>query len=374
MIVEQAQIINFKNLQEIQIEFSPKLNLILGQNGQGKTNLLEALYISLTGSAFRQGDNETLLRYEQTYAHTKVLVMQKELDLQISFRIQEDEKQHFLNEKKISKILLRQRFPIVLFSPDSLASIKESDEQRRLLIDEVILQIETQATEIYSELKHSHKQRNRILKNFKEEKSTEKETLELLEGMDQIFLPLSAKWAALRLKTCQEVLPYLNSALHYISDEAIDLRVEYLISKTSALGKSEDEILQILRKRRTELASAELASGTSLVGTHKHEISFLWNGHDSRFFCSQGQQRAIILAFKIAQIRYHQKVHKSDPFLMLDDILSEIDEKKRLKLIQLLQEFQSQTFLTSTEADLSNYFSGGKVFEMKKGQVFGAPN
>ncbi|MBO9668387.1 MAG: DNA replication and repair protein RecF, partial [Bdellovibrio sp.] len=116
---------------------------------------------------------------------------------------------------------------------------------------------------------------------------------------------------------------------------------------------------------------AELSSGTSLVGPHKHDIVFLYGGKDSRFFCSQGQQRAIILSFKMAQIVYHRKAHGTYPVLMLDDVLSELDKAKRDALITFLHEINTQIFVTTTDFTLPESFSLDQlsVVRIKDGQI-----
>jgi DNA replication and repair protein RecF len=112
----------------------------------------------------------------------------------------------------------------------------------------------------------------------------------------------------------------------------------------------------LIEKRQKELLDAELSSGVSLVGPHKHDLRFLYGQKDSRFYCSQGQQRAIILSFKMAQIVYHRKVHGVYPLLLLDDVLSELDKNKRDALIAFLHEINTQTFITTTDFTLPESF------------------
>jgi DNA replication and repair protein RecF len=126
-----------------------------------------------------------------------------------------------------------------------------------------------------------------------------------------------------------------------------------------------------LHKRLLELRDAELASGASLVGPQKHDIFFLYGQKDSRFYCSQGQQRAIILSFKMAQIVYHRRVHGFYPALMLDDVLSELDEGKKTALINFLQEINTQIFITTTDLLLPGNFAleNSAVMTVKNGAL-----
>lgn len=125
----------------------------------------------------------------------------------------------------------------------------------------------------------------------------------------------------------------------------------------------------MIQKRSLELRTAELQSGTSLIGPHKHDIKFLYGQNDSRFYCSQGQQRAIILSFKMAQIVYHRKAHGIYPVLMLDDVLSELDKTKRDALITFLHEIKTQIFVTTTDFELPTSFTldQTQVFQVQNG-------
>jgi DNA replication and repair protein RecF len=127
----------------------------------------------------------------------------------------------------------------------------------------------------------------------------------------------------------------------------------------------------LMKKRAQELLSAELSSGISLVGPQKHDVIFLYSGNDSRFFSSQGQQRSIILAFKMAQIVYHYRVNGFYPVLLLDDVLSELDQTKQSSLVLALNEIQTQTFLTSTDIEVLKKLNidRSSVFKVQNGFV-----
>jgi DNA replication and repair protein RecF len=137
------------------------------------------------------------------------------------------------------------------------------------------------------------------------------------------------------------------------------------------MQKSLEEINEMTHKRMMGLRDAEFATGASLVGPQKHDIIFLYGQKDSRFYCSQGQQRAIILSFKMAQIVYHRRVHGFYPALMLDDVLSELDESKRTALINFLHEINTQIFITTTDLSLPQSFAleNYSVMEVKNGEV-----
>src|SRR5262249_11042220 len=134
------------------------------------------------------------------------------------------------------------------------------------------------------------------------------------------------------------------------------------------------KILDIMHQRSLDLRSKELDSGMTLVGPHRHDIRFLFAGKDSRYFCSQGQQRALILSYKMAQIMYHSRTHQVFPFLLLDDVLSELDPDRRTNLVRFLKVIPSQIFLTTTDLSFSLDFGDRSlsVFRIENGVIAGA--
>jgi len=191
--------------------------------------------------------------------------------------------------------------------------------------------------------------------------------------LNKIYLLLSTHLTTARVKTLHALQPELQHAMRSILDEnAAEISVDYVISSASAYNWSESEIFDALHKRHRELASQELTLGSSLVGPHKHDIKLLFSGNDSRFYCSQGQQRALILALKIAQIVYHHRVHQTYPVVLLDDVMSELDAKKRVNLIKFLERISAQILITSTDLTWSDHFGMDRnsVFQVLDGQVF----
>jgi DNA replication and repair protein RecF len=196
-------------------------------------------------------------------------------------------------------------------------------------------------------------------------------TLRLIESINPSFLRLGAQLTSARLEALTGILQDFNSAMQYISKTQEQISVQYTISGMNAVHYSAENVFDALQKRASDLVDAELAGGVSLVGPHKHDIVFLYGEKDSRFYCSQGQQRAIILSFKMAQIVYHRKAHDVYPILMLDDVLSELDQQKRDSLITFLHEINTQIFVTTTDFTLPKSFSLDEVAVLKisNGQI-----
>lgn len=351
MFVENISIKDFRNIESLQTSFSKNLNVFLGKNGQGKTNLLESIYLLVNGNSFRYSDNESFINYSSQLSLIQSVFHQNTLKYNLKMTIQKNSKEFFVNEKKISSSQIQKKFSIVLFSPESLSFIKESSEFRRVLVDEFLASVDTRNVDIISDFKKALKNRNRLLKDLRDIKISNQQFDPLFDSLTELYLQKAADLVAQRIDALAKIKGDLNDNMQYISQSNVEIFVDYVASNESFLGLSRTEIVEKLKKRASELRSAEVSSGSSLVGPHKHDILFLYNQKDSRFFCSQGQQRAIILSFKMAQIVYHRRVHGTYPILLLDDVLSELDSDKRFRLVEFLEKLETQIFITSTEID-----------------------
>lgn len=378
MYIKNLYASNFRNFNKISLEFSPQLNFFLGRNGQGKTNLLESLYLLIKGESFRYSNNETFINHNQNkdlseFEKTRVksIFIENDLSFELEVGIENKSKLFLLNKKKVSSSEIQKKFNCILFSPESLSFIKESSEFRRELIDEFLKSIHSKNVDIIFEYKKILRSRNKLLKENKEGRLEKDNFVPLFEAINSLFLKKASELVYARVEAIKAIKEDINDHMRYINQENVDIFVDYVASGESYLSFSINEIEQKLSHRLNSLKLAEIAYGSSLVGPHKHEIIFLYNQKDSRIFCSQGQQRAIILSFKMAQIVYHRKTHGWYPVLMLDDVLSELDFEKKMRLISFLEKINTQIFITATELDRDTKFSSStyKITNMVQGKI-----
>lgn len=372
MIFERLRLVNFRNYRDVVLSFSPRVNVFLGENGQGKTNLLEAMYMISQGDSFRYSDNSTLINTNTSESVIQALITQNDLHYKLKLGLSKSRKVLTLNDKRVNSADIRKIFASVVFSPESLSSIKEGADHRRELVDELLVTFDRKNAHLIADYRKALKTRNKILKNFLEGLQDKVVTENLLESLNPQFVRLAADLTHARITALAGLSKDFNNAMQYISgNSTVDISVEYLVSDQNAVSFAREEVENAITKRLRELHDAELSSGTSLVGPHKHDIVFLYGQKDSRFFCSQGQQRAIILSFKMAQIVYHRKAHGTYPVLMLDDVLSELDKAKRDALITFLHEINTQIFVTTTDFTLPESFSLDqlRVVRIKDGQI-----
>ena len=364
MKIRQLVTSNFRNFESLNIQFSDRLNIFVGQNGNGKTNILEAIYFLIQGDSFRYSRYDTLIQENKNEAYLRCLLENKNLDYSLKINLSPKTKTFLLNEKKVSQGNVPLP-PVILFSPESLNSIKESSDHRRQLLDQILEQTFSYGKKLIYEFKKALKTRNKILKDILQEKIDREMGIKTLESLNPIYVKLAAELTFLRLEALKNIKPEVQVSLNNIHTEhKAEFDYSYVISDQVFKDASKEKIEQILLKRLSELALAELKSGGSLIGPQKHDVIFLYNGKDSRFFCSQGQQRSIILAFKMAQIVYHHRVHGFYPVLLLDDVLSELDLAKQESLITTLNQIETQTFVTTTDTTFL------KKLHMEKSQVF----
>ena len=364
MKIRHASISNFRNFESLQIKFADRLNIFVGENGQGKTNILEAVYFIIEGESFRYSRYDTLIQENKSEAFIKCLIENRNLDYDLKINITAHHKNFLINEKKSSQIAAELP-PAILFSPESLNSIKESADHRRQLLDQILIQTYTFGKKLVNEFKRALKTRNKLLKDINSEKIDREIGIKTLESLNPIYLKLASELTFLRLEALKNIKPDVQKTLNEIHNENQAIfDYNYIISDQNFCNESAQKILEFLEKRLEDLAIAEIRSGASLIGPQKHDVVFLYNGKDSRFFCSQGQQRSIILAFKMAQIVYHHRVHGFYPVLLLDDVLSELDLSKQESLISTLNQIETQTFVTTTDTSVL------KKLRMEKSQIF----
>ena len=284
--------------------------------------------------------------------------------------MREEKKRIRVNGKALSREKLHQNFPCLLFSPESLSIIKQGPDKRRSLVDEFLL-ITGQSSEL-RDFKRCLKNRNQILQNIQrvEEKSTDSQekVLEIINGQ---FISLSAKLCRARWKALQGLEPYLNQAVDFIfGSEGKKVHFHYYQSKELLQDFSAPLLEGKISSKIKSLEDAEKRLGTSLVGPQKDDIQILFDGENSRYYCSQGQQRALILSFKIAEVLYYKSIFGETPLLLLDDVLSEMDEKRRKNLIDFLRQIKAQIILTTTSKDLlQSLREEGSSYYLKKGRL-----
>ena len=366
MKFQSLRLKNFRNYSDLEFKIPQGIVVFVGPNGQGKTNLMEAFHFLLRGESFRPvSENSLLSHVGGAVAATAAIegrLSQKTLVHDVMMTFGTGRKTVLWNGNKVSSASLARRFPVVLFSPESLSAIKNGPELRRQLVDDVVVTHSTASVKILQDFRRALKTRNRILRDCKRGVTTSDQTKQLLNSLDPLFFPLAAELTVARLTALTALQSDFQRAVGFVLDrENVDISVEYLISTRDARNWSRSDLLSAMHNRAMELRESELAAGLSLVGPQRHDIRVLFAGKDSRFFCSQGQQRALVLSFKMAQILYHYRAYQVYPILLLDDVLSELDPARRSNLVRFLKDVPAQIFLTTTDLSFAMDFGGRSI-------------
>lgn len=356
MFVKNIELLNFRNYEQEKAEFIDGTNIVYGDNGQGKTNLLEAVYVFTSGKSFRTVQDSELIKFGEDFARVFINfeAFGRDNNCEIIFKSGK-RKLIKLNGVPLTKTSqLLGSFPTVIFSPDELSIITGSPEIRRKFTD---ISISVLKPVYYNSLRNYLKivkQKNNLLKIIEKEE----ETLNIWNEQ----LAVEGERLMKYRKAFYDVLfPATSSLYKQISDNKEELLIKYSPSVPYKEESLKDEIIKVLERKK----QTEIYNGMSLFGPHRDDIEFYINGKNAKSFASQGQQRTIAVALKIAQAEAIKNVLGEDPLLLLDDIMSELDEKRRNFLTRNIQ--GKQIILTCTD---KNMISGeNKYIFVKEGKL-----
>lgn len=369
MQLKKIKIQQFRNLKDIQLDFSKNVIVFEGANGQGKTNIVESIYFLSQGKSFRTPDLDHLIQKGKEYSFLEVELEKEDVENKIKASIQDTKKQLFINEKKSTSLKNYQKMPVILFSPESLSIIKEGPELRRNLIDETLIIKDAYNQKVIQNYRKILRTKNAILRQYKREEISQYKAKEILKSLNVLFLEHASSLVQKRLEVINEITPIFRGVFNEMTNQNVDISVAYVVS-----GEDQEDALKITNTMRNKIEQRidiELSGGLSLVGPHKHDIVFRFDNQNSRYYCSQGQQRALILAFKLTQILYHRATYGYYPILILDDVLSELDKEKRGYLIEFLNRNKAQTFLTTTDFEKSEVLKNFdvQILKIKNGLI-----
>ena len=346
MKIEHLKLTNFRNYDRLELDFNQNINLFIGNNGQGKTNILESIYVLSLSKSNRYGLDSDLIKFEESFAKIEGIVKNDTLIKRQEVLITKQKKQLSINGKEIRKTRdYISNFCVISFTPNDLEIIKGSPSVRRNLLNIDISQLYNSYINYLNEYNSIVKIRNEYLKKINLNGNSDYRYLDiinekLIEKADKIY--------SYRFSFLEKINNFLPTVYKKITG-LDNLYIKY----DNSLGLSEyskDEINNKLREKFKRNINQELMQGITLNGPHRDDFLFLLDGMDMKNYASQGQQRMAIIAFKISELYIFKDVLDSYPVLLLDDIFSEIDTKKRNKIIKFLKN-DIQTIITTTDVN-----------------------
>jgi len=352
MFITSIELKNFRNLKEQRIEPIACINIFYGDNGQGKTNFLESLYFCATGRSHRAVSDKELIAFDEVSAFLSL----KYSEGKINAHIENGKKGMTLNGVPIKKLGdLLGNLIVVIFSPEDLELIKEGPGIRRKFIDMEICKLSPVYYHELSDYYRVLRQRNNLLKSA----ARDKNLIETLPVWDEALTIHGSKIYKLRKKFVDELSVLAPNIYSGISGgrESISLCYRPSVTPESFLDR-----LNRSRERDLKLAATS-------VGVHRDDLQVLINGRDIRAYGSQGQQRSASLSLKLAQIELIKKISDKNPVLLLDDVLSELDERRQSFLLSSIEGIQTFISCTGMEDVLKKVSGDSAVFYVENGGI-----
>ncbi len=347
MYLEKFSLNNYRNYESLSKNFSAQINLLTGANAQGKTNLLEAIYYLAIGKAYRSVRDPQLMKWEQPFFRINGEIINKmgQCSIDVFFRAEPLTKEIKINGLKSRKMAdFLGNLTAVLFAPEDLNIVKGSPLERRRLLDNDISQV---SPGYYAHLQQYQKilnQRNHLLKRM----AGREKALDELEVWNSQFLKLSEQIIEKRLQVLEKLTPLTRLMQRKLTEGKENLEFKYLFNRQHEL-KIGNPIKEILLREMEKTKKEELIRGITLWGPHRDDLLLTLNNLNLKLFGSQGQHRSAVLAIKLAELEFFKGESGEYPLLLLDDVLSELDQERREQLIRIIQDKAIQCFITTTE-------------------------
>ena len=353
MIVQRVSYRDFRNIGAAEITLSPGVNVLIGNNAEGKTNALEGIYLFAHGKSFRTSSDRDLIGFSKEMSLCKLFFEDSVRDHDMEMKLVRGSRKlcsrNGVSIKKMSDFV--GYFRAVLFCPEHLSVIKDGPAERRAFLDGAICQLKPIYLSSLQKYNSILNQRNTLIRNYEEDKESFDRTIELWSA----YL---AREAALIARERYEYVKILDGHVKEFFNDMTAGRENTLLEYTKVL--TEEEYYEKLTKNLEK----EISAGTTLYGIHKDDVDIYLNGREARSFCSQGQQRCLALAMKLGEGEISKQITGEYPVFLFDDIFSELDSKRKEYVTAGIK--KCQVIITSCEKEgLENI--AGNVIEVRSG-------
>lgn len=370
MILKELTLRDWRNYDCTTITLHPTLNVFLGPNGQGKTNLLESIFYLCYGKNFRGNKDRELVHWNRQFFRLEALFALDETSRTHHLEIYYDavrRKAVKLNGVRYGRLrALPVRLAAVLFTPDDLGIIKGGPAERRRFIDR---ELEALFAD-YEQTRHSYErvlsQRGELLRDIRRRRAER----EQLVPWNLQLVELGVRMIRRRLDLLAFLVPQARRVHAFLTGEKGSFNVTYQSSLGQVLHENDAVMKTHFLERLAEVETEEIARGQSLLGPHRDDLIFYENGIDLRTYGSQGQQRTAILSMKMAAIDAYEQHLGTKPLLLLDDVMSELDFDRQRAVMEIVIKKQIQTFITGTGLDFTfKNFGYDPVFHVQEGTI-----
>ncbi len=357
MIIKSLELENFRNYKSLNIEFDKGVNILYGDNAQGKTNILEAIYVSATTKSHKGAKDKEIINFEAEEAHIKTYIDKEGLERRVDMHLRKSKSKGIAIDtvrlKKAAQLL--GLLNVVFFSPEDLSIIKDAPAQRRRFVDMELCQLDQSYLYDLNQYNKIITQRNKLLKDM-----YNNQDLKNMLGIWDMQIITYGQKIIKRRRLFVDQLNEIIDEIHYkLSGGKERIKVEY------APYVSEDNFEEMLKKAREK----DIKLKSTSVGPHKDDFIFIVNGIDIRTYGSQGQQRTAALSLKLSEIELVKKITGDNPVLLLDDVLSELDSNRQNHLLNNIGDIQTIITCTGLEDFVNNRIKINKIFKVETGVV-----
>ncbi len=357
MIIKSLELADFRNYETLNISFDEGTNILYGDNAQGKTNILEAIYVSATTKSHKGSKDKEIVNFEKEEAHIRTYIQKDGIEQRVDMHLRKNKSKGIaVDGNKLKKAAdLLGLLNVVFFSPEDLSIIKNGPVERRRFADLELCQLDNFYLYNLNNYNKIINQRNKLLKDIPFNPGL-KETLNIWDSQLVSYGSKIIERRKIFAEQLSEIIKEIHLKLSGGKEEIIiQYEPDVLISDFEEKMKNSQE-----RDIRTKMTS---------VGPHRDDFSFIVNGIDIRKYGSQGQQRTAALSLKLSEIELVKKITKDTPVLLLDDVLSELDSNRQNYLLNSIGDIQTIITCTGLDEFINNRFEINKIFRVENGKV-----
>lgn len=357
MIIKSIELSDYRNYDHLSLEFSPGTNILYGDNAQGKTNILEAIYVSATTKSHKGSKDRDIINFDKEEAHIRTVIEKENVDTRIDMHLRKNKSKGLaIDGQRVKKAAdLIGLCNVVFFSPEDLGIIKNGPSERRRFVDMELCQLDSFYFYNLSNYNKIVDQRNTLLKDM----YFNPQLRETLNIWDMQLVSYGSKIIE-RRKLFVEQLNEIIEGIHFsLSGGREKIKIVY----------EPDVEMDAFEKKLQENQERDVRSKMTTVGPHRDDFSFLIGDVDIRKFGSQGQQRTAALSLKLSEIELVKKITKDTPILLLDDVLSELDSNRQNYLLNGIGTIQTIITCTGLEEFVNNRFEIDRVYKVTNGTV-----
>ena len=374
MKIKSLKLLYFRNYLSMNIDVHPSLNVLVGNNANGKTNIIESIFCLALGKSYRTKSDSECIMFGETATAMSCIVNKNDRELDIMLGINNKGKSAKIAGIKKTKLTdFVGELNVVLFSPEDLQIVKGSPALRREFMNREFYQFSRIYHKYYLMYQHLLKQRNSYLKDMRKNPKDEM-SLAYLETLTSQLAKVALYITKERVSFVQDISKLTYKNMLNISNGQETLKIKYKSSVLDALNIAEindesfteENLMKVIMKKSFD----DIMRGSTKIGPQHDDLEFYINDLDAKMYASQGQQRSIVLSLKLAEINYLKEKTGTYPVLLLDDVLSELDKNRQLKLLDAINE-NVQTFITTPSiSDIKeDLLKKAKVFKIEDGNI-----